>query len=535
VSNVFTTRPKINSVRAFVIFFVLSALLAIGWKADNAPEAAADPQTDITSVLQMLQGTDWQKLLRSAATPVDQQTAPVEVAPTAEALNVATQEAVQVAGGTGWGQPGPNIIQDGKTYVKAPNPASIVPGGPGALGPDSFAVSVQKGADQMEANALAHPQGVYELSGHSQGECVAQNAANQMGPNTRAHVTGSGTPCNPGTGFVSVMPSNLLFTQTGEAKPVDPEDTAEFWNRSGDGWGATPDVRNPLAVLAAIISTVEPGEDGTHYSPQGYSNFRDDLVYKTNSKGELDPEGNITQHVMFSENGLVILAKKINPNMPESQKQQLRDLAPQALPGVNSMPVTPRELVENPSLENIAAFFGPNTPQSATPQAQTIPAVGNLGGGDLMGTVTQALGSVLPGLTGTNPTESTSVDPTNLVSNVVSGLTNNAIGEAPATEAQAPTMAAPTQDYVNQGIAQVEEWANTQSPEIGNVVSTVANVVDTFTGASQPTYTAPVSSMNNAPAQAAAPAMDLGAVAAQAGIPADLTNAVTGLFAGLPH
>jgi hypothetical protein len=536
---VFTTRLKDHpGVRTLLAFMAFIAILTLSNLGVNTKEAAADPQTDITAVLQMLQKTNPEEFLKGLTSSAGQEVAPTDVAPTPDALNVTTPQAVQVAGGTGWGQPVANIVQDGKTYVTSPYDASIIRGGPDKLGPKSFQDSVQQGADKMAANAEAHPQAVCEFTGPSQGNVVAQNAAAQVDRNVSCwdgvHVTGWGPPGNSGNGFVTAVPSQLVVTQTGVAKPIGPQDTADLYCMTGDLWCNTPDFRNLPAVAASLISLLEPGKDGTHYSQtNGYNTFREDLVYKTNSRGELDPKGNITQHVQVSENGFVILANNLNIPLDENQKQQIRQFAAQGTPGVKSMPVTPRELFDNPA--NIGAFMGVGEPQDSTPLLKNIPAVGNLGGDNLTGMVTQALGSVLPGLTGTNPTESTSVDPMNLVSNAVNGLTQNAIGEVPATENQAPSMAAPTQDYIDTGIAQVEEWANTQSPELGNIVNTVADVVDTFTGASQPTYTAPVSSMNDAPAQTTAPALDLGAVASQVGIPADLTNAVTGMFAGLPH
>lgn len=510
--NVLNTRSKKARVRVVAILLLIAALLGLGATTTANANEAPPAQNDITATLQLLEQFDWRQLIEAAINPAAQQIGPKAVAPTPEAFNVTTPNVVQAANGTGWGQPGPNVVQGDTTYVIAPYASSIIQGAPGKLGPLSFANSVQQGVNQMVANAAVNPAKNCEFIGPSQGQVVAQNAAAQVDRRAcqSVHVVGQGTPGNTGNGFVTALPGNLIITQTGEAQPIGPQDTAEYSNLTGDMWGNTPDFRNLFAVVGSLISLLETGPDGTHYNPDGYANFREDLVYKTNAKGEIDPNGNVTQRVEFSENGLVILANKLGLNPDEGTKQVLRDLAPQGLPGVRNMPVTPRELVENPTPANVVNFFTGKVDETGRPVQSDIPVVG-----DLLGTAEQLLG----------------------------GMTQNAIApvipEAKAIPAPGPVINNPVAEAVAPVINTLPEAF--QAP-VEQVVAQIPNVVPQkwvnevlpaapdYAPSNDNSYVAP------APQAAApvAPVVDMVADAAvQAGVPTDAVAQATGFVNGL--
>lgn len=506
------TRRKKARVRVVAILVLIAALLGLGATTTASANEAPPAQNDITATLQLLEQFDWRQLIEAAINPAAQQIGPKAVAPTPEALNVSTPHVVQAANGTGWGQPGPNIVQGDTTYVISPYAASILQGGPGNLGPLSFGNSSQQGTNQVVANAEANPAQKCEYTGPSQGQVVVQNAMAQVNRQycPTNHATGQGTPGNTGNGFVTAMPSNLLVTQIGDAKPVGPQDTADWYNMTGDMWGNMPDMRNPLAVLGSLVSLMETGPDGTHYNPDGYSRFREDLVYKTNEKGEIDPNGNVTQHVQFSENGLVILANKLGLNPDEGTKQVLRDLAPQGLPGVRNMPVTPRELVENPTPANVVNFFTGKVDETGRPVQSDIPVVG-----DLLGTAEQLLGGMTQNAIAPVIPEAKAIPaPGPVIDN-------------PVAEAVAPvinTLPEAFQAPVEQFVAQIpnvvpQEWVNEVLPAAPDYVPSNDN-----------SYVAP------APQAAApvAPVVDMVADAAvQAGVPTDAVAQATGFVNGL--
>lgn len=501
------------TARARAVLIGLLVVLAGFGLVGTAGTASADeapPAQEIT-VLELLQQFDWRQLIEAAINPAAQQIGPKAVAPTPEALNVLTPNVVQAANGTGWGQPGPNIVQDDTTYVISPYDASILPGGPGKLGPLSFGNSVQVGVNQMVANMRANPAAKCELTGPSQGQVVVQNAMAQADRNAcpTLHGTGQGTPGNTGNGFVTAMPSNLLITQIGDAKPVGPQDTADWYNMTGDMWGNMPDLRNPLAVLGSLVSLIETGPDGTHYNPDGYADFREDLVYKTNEKGEIDPNGNVTQHVQFSENGLVILAKKLGLNPDEATKQVLRDLAPQGLPGVRQMPVTPRELVENPTPANIVNFFG-KVDETGRPVQPEIPVVG-----DLLNSTEQLLGGMTQNAIAPVAPEAKAIPaPGPVIDNPV------AEAAAPVIDTLPEAFQAPVEEFVAQIPNFVpQQWVD----EVLPAAPDYAPSNDNSAVAPAPQAAAP-----------AAPVVDMVAdAAAQAGIPTDVVAQATGLVNGL--
>lgn len=289
--------------------------------------SAATPEQMIMGMFKSGDASSIASALMPKTTPVASVVAGIQPTPAALATRGPTTYYVA---GTGGGQDSPAVQTDKGTYVVSPYPASILPGP--IMGPYSYGDSVQIGAAQAVANSKVNPQPVNEFSGHSQGASAAWEAAAKDGQ--ASHITATGTPTNPGTGFVSVMPSNLLITDVGTPSELAPEDSADLYNLSGDCWGNMPDFRNVLSLIACIPSTID-----THYNQGegGYGTFKEDEVYKS--------APNITQHVQYTENGLVMIGQQLNPGLPEDQKQILRDLAPQGRPGVQSGP-TLRELTD---------------------------------------------------------------------------------------------------------------------------------------------------------------------------------------------
>lgn len=491
-----------KATNRFCAFVISLLVILVGFGlAGNTAIAAAEPQptpaSELDGVLDLIEQFDWAKFVESLVTPVR---TPEPSAPTPEALNVATSNVVQWAGGTGWGQPGPNVVLDGVTYVIAPYKASIIEGAPGNLGPLGFGNSAGEGASQMAANASVNPQDICTFMGDSQGQVVAQLATFLVDRSAcpSVEVKGKGTPGNTGNGAVTALPSFMLVTQTGEIPPLGPQDTGVYQNLTGDFWGNTPDLRNPFAVVASIISLLEPGEEGTHYSTQGYPEFKPDITYNTNSRGEIDPEGNIVQEVEFSENGLVIGAEKLGLDLDEATKQKLRVMAPQGLPGVRQMPVTPRELVEDPSAENIYNFFFgtvDETGRIVTPAQPEIPIVSGL-----MAPVEEMLGDLPQNLVAPAQPQPKTIP--------------LAVNDNQITEAAAPVIAAlpePFQAPVEQIIDSVvpdfvpEAWTNQVLPQAPAFVP--------------PTFDAAPAQLDIVDAAAAA--------ATDAGVPTDLVGLAT--------
>ena len=338
-----TTRNYGARQRKPIIVMVVSmAVLVIALL--NAATANAAPQQNLLEAFRS--GGDLNKIasmVMPQATPVAAVTAGLTPTPAARTSHGPVTNYID---GTGGGKDRSAIVQNGETYVVAPYPASIFEGP--VMGPYSFGDSVNIGARQAVINAKANPQEVLQYAGHSQGASAAWEAAAQDGQ--KSHIVATGTPTNPGTGFVSVMPSNLLITDIGTPSALQPGDTAVMKNLSGDCWGNMPDFRNVLSLIACVPSTID-----THYKASGpgsYAEFKADEVYES-SPG-------ITQEVQYTENGLVLIAQQINPNLPEDQKQMLRELAPQGRPGIQSGP-TLREMT-NPMDMVKSAVEGAATP-----------------------------------------------------------------------------------------------------------------------------------------------------------------------------
>lgn len=454
----------------------------------GVPTANAAPSDDVAATVQDVASGDLSGILQLlglslSPTPAASLMTPAKATVEAKAIDP-TMPVVQYVGGTGNGQAQPNIVQDGVQYVTAPYAASIFGGMmtplgwlnvPAPWGPLSYGDSTVQGARQAVANAASDSTPDYR--GFSQGESAAWIASATDGK--ESHLTGYGSPTNPGTGFVSSMPNNLLLTQIGNPPALQPGDTADLYSATGDCWTNLPPLWSILSWPACIPSTLKE-----HYG-NTYNEFREDETYES--------APGITQHVMNTENGYVIAAEDwLHLDLTEDQKQFLRTVAPQGQPGIQQGP-TLREIVEDPAaavastvdalVKTVPAVIGTTPQADSIPQAKEIPLV------------TDA---------------------------------------APQDQFQA---------YVDQGTQMIEDFANgTGNPDVAafvdNTVNTVNQVVDSFTA---PAVTAPVQDAAPAPAFTA-PVGDLGDLGQQitntvnqftggnTGI--DLGAIANGLFAG---
>lgn len=418
-------------------------------------------EADLPAVLQSLAKTE----APAKADGGDRQYAvsvlPSAMKPTSGALGVGTHDVVHVIDGAGGGQDAPPVVAGDTTQVRVPYSAEIV----------NFGKSTDEGAAQAVANASANPQPVNKFKGFSEGGSVASKAAAIDGQASAVEVYGS--PTTPNTGFTEVMP-NLPIVNQGVSPPLQPEDQADYYVMSGDCWANMP--RTLLGVLKCPFTTIP-----THYGNPGYGAFQEDEVV------QVAPNSRV--HIDYTEDGFVLAARMVNPNLPEDQAQFLRNIEPQGKPGVAQGP-TLQDIVQDP-IGTVVDMVSDAIPAVAdiTPQAETIPQA-------------QAIPLVTDA--------------------------------APQDQFQA---------YVDQGTQMIEDFANgTGNPDVqafvDNTVNTVNQVVDSFTA---PAVTAPVQDAAPAPAFTA-PVGDLGDLGQQitntvnqftggnTGI--DLGAIANGLFAG---
>ena len=436
---------------------IIALLMTVLQLFGASTASAATPEQMIMGMFKSGDASSIASALMPKTTPVA--SAVAGVTPTPAALATRGPTTYYVAG-TGGGQDSPAVHTDKGTYVVSPYPASILPGP--IMGPYSYGDSVQIGAAQAVANSKVNPQPVNEFNGHSQGASAAWEAAAKDGQ--ASHITATGTPTNPGTGFVSVMPSNLFITDVGTPSELAPEDSADLYNLSGDCWGNMPDFRNVLSLIACIPSTID-----THYNQGegGYGTFKEDEVYKS--------APNITQHVQYTENGLVLIGQQLNPNLPEDQKQMLRDLAPQGRPGVQSGP-TLRELTDPVGMVQDAVEGAlTQAPAAVNNDASVAPA-------NPVAAIAEVAAPLMEQFAAQAPPE---------VQQFVAPIVEQWSAPEPTYTAQQQYSApAPVQDFVQ------------------NVQTQVQNVVSSFA-------TPAVGNVNAAPAAPAMPALpDLGALAA---------------------
>lgn len=440
-----------NPITLLIVALVLAALTLLGAGVSNA----AAPEQNLLDAFRS--GGDISKIAAMAmpeTTPASSVIADIKPTPAALATRGPATYYVE---GTGGGKNASAVQTDKGTYVLTPYAASILQGP--VMGPYNFADSVEIGTAQALANASVNPQPVNKFEGHSQGEVAAWEAAARDGQ--ASHITGTGSPTNPGTGFVNFMPDNLLFTNIGTPSDLQPGDRADLYNKSGDCWANMPSLLTPQSFPACIRSTAD-----THYGVEnGYGNFREDTVYES-SPG-------VFQHVQWSENGYVLWAQDLGIQLTEQQKQQVRDFAPQGRPGIQNGP-TLREIFDPVSMvQNAVQGAVTPAPAAVTNDAPAAPA-------NPVTALAEAAKPMVDQFVAQAP------EP---VQQIVEQVQQFIPAAQPVAES-AYTAPAPVQDFVQ------------------NVQTQVQNVVSSFA-------TPAVGNVNAAPAAPAMPALpDLGALAA---------------------
>lgn len=432
---------------ATIIGLLLAALTLLGAGVSNA----ATPEQNIIEALRS--GGDLSKIaamVMPKATPVSAVVAGIKPTPAALATRGPATYYVE---GTGGGKNAGVVQTDKGAYVMSPYPASIF-NGP-VMGPYSFGDSVEIGAQQAIANAKANPQPVNYYDGHSQGQASAWQAAAKDGQ--ASHIRGTGTPINPGTGFVNVMPKNLFITDIGDAMDLQPGDRADLFNQSGDCWGNMPSLLTPQSWPACIRSTVD-----THYNENGgYGQFREDTVYES-SPG-------VFQHVQWTENGYVLWAQDLGIQLTEQQKQQIRDFAPQGRPGIQNGP-TLREIFDPVGMVQ-KAVEGTLTqvPAAVHSDAPVAPANPVAAIAEAAAPLMEQAAPIIDNLVAQAPPE---------LQKIAEPILDQWTAPAPSEPVYtAPTAdwSAPVTDWVDNGIQALENLANNvQTPAVGNVAAPAA-------------------------------------------------------------